>query len=360
MQGVPGNIPQYTIFKGIPYAKPPVGENRWKEPQERESWQGIYHADHFGPIAPQICHPKGSLYREEFFRSPEKMSEDCLYLNIWTPEVNKERKLPVLFWIHGGGLYGGYGSEPEFDGEAFCKEGVILVTFNYRLGVFGFLCQEELTKESVHGIFGNYGHFDQIAALKWVKRNIAVFGGDPDDITIFGQSAGSFSVQTLLASPLTKGDIAGIIVMSCADISRPEPIMQQQPMEKAEKQGAEFLRDIGCCSIEELRNVKMERLLEVSIKGFMKYRMGTVVDHYLLEWTVSECYERGMYPDVPMVIGNTTGEWDLVWNGIKDPKMWKKQKRQAMGKVAERYLDLVQVETGKMFCVLCRKAMHFW
>ena len=344
IEGIPGNIPQYTVFKGIPYAKAPVGELRWREPQETEKWEGVYHADHFGPIAPQMRHPKGSLYGDEFFQSAEDMSEDCLYLNIWTPEVKEEKKLPVLFWVHGGGLTGGYGFEPEFDGEAFCKEGVILVTFNYRLGVLGFLCHEDLAKESEQGVSGNYGHLDQIAALKWVRKNIGAFGGDPDNITIFGQSAGAFSVQTMLVSPLTRGDIAGSIIMSCADINWPDPGMGQKPMETAEKQGAEFMKDAGCHSIDELRGKSADELMAVMMKGFMKYPMGTVIDHYLLDEAVSDSYYQGNYPDLPMMIGNTAGEWTLVFGVPEDPEVWKEQQRQMMGPAAEKYLELLQVE----------------
>lgn len=167
LRGVPAGIPQYTVFKGVPYAAPPVGNLRWKEPQPVIPWKGVRDAARFGPIAPQHRNFMGTLYGDEFYRSTEPMDEDCLYLNIWTPSITHDEKMPVLLWIHGGALMGGYGYEPEFDGEAFCREGVILVTINYRLGILGFFNHPDLSRESPHHVSGNYGHLDQVAALKY-------------------------------------------------------------------------------------------------------------------------------------------------------------------------------------------------
>ncbi len=345
VEGVAGNVPQYTVFKGIPYAAPPVGDLRWREPQPVEAWEGVRDASRFGSIAPQQRHFMGSLYANEFFRCSEAQSEDCLYLNIWTPTVTRDEKLPVLFWIHGGGLTGGYGTEPEFDGEAFCRQNVILVTFNYRLGFFGFYANPELSKESPHGVSGNYGHLDQIAALKWVRRNIAAFGGDPDRITIFGQSAGAGSVQTLLHSPLTKGDIAGIIIMSSATIDKLNAIMRGEPLAEKEQQGLAFMEEAGCKSIAELREKSYEELREVGGTGFMgKYRFGTVKDGYVVEQSPSDGYFSGDYPDIPMMVGNTAGESGMAFGIANDVKAWKEEQKKGYGSYADRFLELAAVE----------------
>ena len=197
----------YTVFRGVPYAKPPVGEKRFCPPEEPACWEGVYKADHFGCVCPQTEHEPDSFYGKEFYLDPEfgmKQSEDCLYLNIWTPANTVDEKLPVAFWIHGGAFMHGFSHESEFDGAAYCERGVILVAINYRLGAFGFLAHPWLSEESGAGRSGNYAILDQIAALKWVKENIAAFGGDPENITVFGQSAGCMSVQTLVSSPLTE------------------------------------------------------------------------------------------------------------------------------------------------------------
>ena len=204
----------YDIFWGIPYAKAPVGELRWRAPQRHEGWEGVYHADHYPNRSMQQEH-RDPFYDKEFYDIPERetpFSEDGLYLNIWTPAKEAGEKLPVAFWVHGGAFLGGNGYEKEFDGEAYCRRGVILVTINYRVGPFGFLARPWLSEEDENlggsGVSGNYGILDQIAALKWVRENIVAFGGNPENITVFGQSAGGESVYTLVSSPLTQGMIA--------------------------------------------------------------------------------------------------------------------------------------------------------
>ncbi len=345
LRGIPGNAPQFTVFRGIPYAKPPVGELRWKEPQPAEAWEGIRDASRFGPMGLQERQCRGSLYGDEFFRSSEPMSEDCLYLNIWTPSVTHDEKLPVLFWIHGGALTSGFGHEPEFDGEAFCKEGVILVTINYRLGILGFYANPELSAESPHHVSGNYGHLDQIAALHWVKRNIENFGGDPDKITIAGQSAGAFSVQFLLTSPLSKNDIAGAVIMSSASVSKLSAIMRPVLMEDAEKAGAEMVKDAGCANVNELRRLSYEELKAIPGAGWGgKYMFSSVIDHYSLERSPSESYFQNEYPDIPMMIGNTVGEGQMFFGTSMDVDQWKKQQEAVFGPYADRYFELAAVQ----------------
>ena len=194
------------VFAGIPYALPPVGDLRWREPQPMTNWNGIRAADHFGdrPMQP-------TLWKDMIFRST-RMSEDCLYLNVWAPTTGTN--LPVLVFFHGGALVAGDGSEPRYDGSAFARQNIIVVTVNYRLGVFGFYAHPELTRESPHHASGNYGFLDQNAALEWVHANIAAFGGDPGKVTIGGQSAGSFSVSLHMVSPLSRGLFRGAIAES--------------------------------------------------------------------------------------------------------------------------------------------------
>ncbi|MFA5264529.1 MAG: carboxylesterase family protein [Opitutaceae bacterium] len=200
VEGVISPDNEVRIFKGIPYAAPPVGELRWKAPQPAPSWTGVRKAVDFPKRAMQ-----GRIFDDMIFRD-DGPSEDCLYLNIWMPEKHPQaRKLPVMVWIHGGGFAAGASSEPRQDGGKLCKKGVMVVSINYRLGVFGFFAHPELTKESEHKASGDYGLLDQVAALEWVRKNIAAFGGDPNNVTIFGESAGSSSVSMLMASPLARG-----------------------------------------------------------------------------------------------------------------------------------------------------------
>ena len=248
----------YTVFKGIPYAKPPLGEGRFAAPQEPDSWEGIYEAEHFGSVAMQVPLDPASFYGKEFYQYPDYMparSEDCLYLNIWTPAGEAGEKLPVAFWIHGGAFLQGYSHEVEFDGEAYCRRGVVLVSINYRLGVFGFLAHPWLEEQAGQGgrrISGNYALLDQIAALRWVRENIAAFGGDPGNITVFGQSAGCMSVQALVSTPLTEDWIAKAIFQSASGY---KSMMGTHTMEEAKKAGEEFVELTGAADLEALRAI---------------------------------------------------------------------------------------------------------
>lgn len=254
----------YTVFCGVPYAKPPVGEKRFCPPEEPACWEGVYKADHFGCVCPQTEHEPDSFYGKEFYLDPEfgmKQSEDCLYLNIWTPANTVDEKLPVAFWIHGGAFMHGFSHESEFDGAAYCERGVILVTINYRLGAFGFLAHPWLSEESGVGRSGNYAILDQIAALKWVKENIAAFGGDPENITVFGQSAGCMSVQTLVSSPLTENWISKAIFQSAGGYDT--GLNRDMPLSEAETIGQEFVELSGAKSLEELRAIPAEKIVEL-------------------------------------------------------------------------------------------------
>jgi para-nitrobenzyl esterase len=310
VKGVETEVPGILLYKGIPYAAPPVGDLRWREPQPVVPWSGVRVCDTFGAAAPQKLTEPGSFYDKEFYaQSPHVKNEDCLYLNVWTPAAGKENaKLPVAMWIHGGAYRNGFGHENEFDGKAWAEKGVILVTINYRLGVLGFLAHPELTAESLNHSSGNYGILDQVAALKWINANIVKFGGDPAKVMVFGQSAGAGSVQTLVASPLTRGLIHSAIIQSGGGIgSRPA-----NKLPDAEKTGESIARFYGCNSISEMRAVPADSLgdFENRTAAFMaaEKRMANLspnVDGYLLNESFSEAALNGNLADIPYIIGGT-------------------------------------------------------
>jgi len=310
IQGVETSTPGVMIFKGIPYAAPPTGELRWREPQPVIPWNGVKVCDTFGAAAPQKLTEPGSFYDKEFYtQSPHVKNEDCLYLNVWTPAAGKtNEKLPVAMWIHGGAYRNGFGHENEFDGDIWAKHGVILVTINYRLGVLGFMAHPELTNESKNHSSGNYGILDQIAALKWIKANIEQFGGDPDQVTIFGQSAGAGSVQVLVASPLTKGLIQGAISQSGGGLGSRRTFT----LTDAEQTGLGLMRFYNCNSIEEMRKVPAEefgdfenRMDEFRRSENQMANLSPNVDGYLLKENFSDAAINGNLPNIPFIIGGT-------------------------------------------------------
>lgn len=302
----------FSLFLGIPYAKPPIGNLRWRPPQEAEAWEGVYRAQTFPPRSMQVVGAPMGMYDKEFYDEPSYQtapSEDSLYLNIWTPAESAGEGLPVAFWLHGGAFLGGFGHEKEFDGEAYCKHGVILVTVNYRLGPVGFLAHPWLSEESRLGggpaVSGNYGILDQIAALKWVRENIVFFGGDPDNITVFGQSAGCMSVQTLVSSPLTRGMIAKAILQSGVGLST------RHSLETAERQGLEFAANAGVHSLEEMRALSFPQIMAAAGpligKGFATNEppYTPVTDGILLTDDYDRIIEEGRTLDIPYLLGST-------------------------------------------------------
>ena len=285
-------------FKGIPFAQPPTGELRWKAPQPVENWTGVRNADHFGPRCMQRPSPGGDFW----FRSTE-MSEDCLYLNVWTPAASAEESLPVLVYIFGGGFQNGDGSEPRYDGGNMARKGMVAVTVNYRLNIFGFFSHPELTKESPHHASGNYGLLDQVAALQWVRRNIAAFGGDPNRVTIAGESAGSMSVSALMGSPLSRDLIAGAIGESGALISSMPP----PPLAETEQDGVKFATSAGAGSLAALRAMSAEQIQEALAKGTgMRFRPN--VDGYFLPKLLTDIFEAGEQSKVPLLAGSNSEE----------------------------------------------------
>ena len=279
-------------FKGIPFAAPPVGDLRWKEPQSTKNWQGVRKADHFGPRAMQR-----PIFGDMGFRS-DGMSEDCLYLNVWTPAKSATEKLPVLVYFYGGGFVAGDGSEGRYDGESMARKGIVALTVNYRLGVFGFMAHPEMTKESPHHASSNYGYLDQTAALRWVQQNIAAFGGDPKRVTIAGESAGSVSVSAQMMSPLSKNLIAGAIGESGSLLGTLPP----SPLDKAEEMGVKFAETVGAKSLAELRAMSAETLLEATAKPGVPW-FTSAIDGYFFPKAPVEIFTAGEQAHVPLLVG---------------------------------------------------------
>ena len=315
LQGVPSAAEGVTVFKGIPYAAPPVDGLRWREPQPVVPWTGVKVADTFGCIPWQDDLSKMGLYGKEFYSDgmPE-MSEDCLYLNVWAPTeslCNPEAKLPVAFWIHGGAFNHGFSNEITFDGDAWASRGVILVTINYREGIFGFLGHPLLAaEEGAEGRSGNYALYDQLAALKWVRSNISEFGGDPDNITVFGQSAGARSVQTLLSAPLADGMIAKAIMQSGGGIN---PDLQgREPLaEKVWEAGRAFCDFAGYTTLEQMRAASAQEIMQKYSEYLAEGNsipVGPMIDMHLVGESFTTAASQNHIPDIPYMIGSTLGD----------------------------------------------------
>lgn len=273
------------LWQGIPYAAPPVGDLRWRAPQPVVSWTGVRPATAFSPACRQTA---------TWITMPQ--SEDCLYLNVWAPEAPKGTKLPVMVWIHGGGYYGGTAAQPLFDGAHIARHGVIVVTLNYRLGVFGFFSHPELAAEGK--VDGNQGLLDQIAALRWVKRNIAAFGGDPDRVTVFGESAGSESVAILTTSPLAKGLFQRTIGES-GNMAMPIDGRDDKAFGKAaaEADGVALGKALNAPHLADLRKLDTETLIK------QPWSPGAIVDGYLVPTDMTAAYKAAQPSRVPLLVG---------------------------------------------------------
>ena len=324
------------VYRGIPYAAPPIGDLRWKEPQPVVAWQGVKIADKFGHPGFQSVHYPGGYATEWGYGDEAPQSEDCLYLNVWTKApANPEAKLPVALWIHGGGYREGWGSEPEFDGQEWANKDVVLVSINYRLGVFGFLTHPLLAAESPHGVSGNYGILDQIEALKWIRKNIAQFGGDPENVTIFGQSAGAGSVKTVCESPLARGYFQKAVIMSGGGITIPDPeakpvemprnsIFRNMTMAEAEQETKKVLDWAGLTDLEKMRRAGTETLYALNtIYNGATGTMGVVtmrpmVDGYVSLESFDDAVLDGSIADVPYMMGYTLNDMGNMSKGIAD------------------------------------------
>lgn len=312
VQGLPAADPRITSFKGIPFAAPPVGENRWRAPQPAKEWDGVLKAYEYKPISMQVRQEidDNNIYTREWAVEPDiAMDEDCLYLNVWTPANRADEKLPVYVWYFGGGLQVGHPSEMEFDGERIARRGIVVVTVNYRLNVFGFLCYPEITEEAPEAP-ANFGHLDQQAATRWVKRNIAAFGGDPDNLTIGGQSAGGSSVMNQLTSPQNK-DLCQRAIVQSGLFNRlyPNTGMPRflRTLEEAEQEGSQFFAFLGVNSLEEARKLDAVYVRDkmVEYKAFW----GTVVDHKFSVGNAFELFLQNKRLQVPVMFGHTSSEF---------------------------------------------------
>ncbi len=345
LTGVTNADGSVEVYAGIPYAKPPVGELRWREPQEPEPWEGVRACDAFAPMSMQqrnselyntlydlIGYHEFSVSLRDNYREP--VSEDSLYLNVWKP-AGEQEKLPVIFYIHGGSLMTGQPSYKAFNGEPLAKKGVIMITFGYRLGVFGYFAAEELAAESPNGTTGDYGLLDQIAALRWVHENIAAFGGDPDNITIAGESAGSSSVNAICVSPLSEGLFRRAIAES-SSVTAIKPYHTFRTMEAALDMGRAIMAEQGAGSIEEMRAIPAEQLVQTRYEN-----SGMTVDGYVLTEMPWLTYEKGENHEEALLNGFNGHEADAfrLLQSV-EPGQYPAMVERLIGGEAGRYLAL--------------------
>ena len=321
---------EVAVFKHIPFAKPPVGARRWTYAEPADGWTGVRDATRFGPACMQKGYPEGSF----FSRPSDPTSEDCLHLNVWS-SMPSDEKLPVMVWIHGGALTRGTGVGTVYDGTELAKKGVVLVTINYRLGVFGYLAHPELSKESNSS--GNYGTSDQIEALRWVKANISAFGGDPENVTIFGESAGSWSVNHLVASPKAAGLFHRAIGQSGGSFRKlPELTRGERP---AETRGMSFQKILEASSIDQMRDIDASEILAAD--DGRSYR--GIVDGQFIPDQIYRLFEQGQFNRVPVMLGYNAEEGTTL--GAlrmlpKNERAYVAGIKQRFDKNAERFLEL--------------------
>jgi para-nitrobenzyl esterase len=318
-------------FKGIPYAKIPVGELRWKSPQPVESWQGIKECKNFSASAMQGHPAPFSMWTSEFIAPESPLSEDCLYLNVWTSTKSDNNKLPVMVYIHGGAFVAGSGSVPVYDGEPMAKKGVVFVTINYRLGIFGFLAHPELSKESESHTSGNYGLLDQIASLKWVRANISAFGGNPNNITIVGQSAGAQSVNYLVSSPLAKGLFHRAIAESGGNVLHTSTT-RSTTLAEAEESCLKWASGIHAQTIADLRKLSVDELLKAN------YSPRPIIDGYSIPEEIGIIFSKGLQNDVPILIGWNANEGNFLGD-IPNSKAFIERAQSMYGEKADKFLE---------------------
>ena len=369
---VVGSTSKNTIvFKGIPYAKPPINELRWRPPVQLDPWSEALQAKEYSKSAWQlgvdtklfiaeIINQSGfSAIKRNLFKTvlsrfgQSNESEDCLYLNIRTPSESVQAGYPVMIWIHGGDHQDGSGNGFPYETDVFCDEGAILVTINYRLGVMGFLCHPELSLESADGISGNYGMLDQIAALKWVQENIAAFGGDPKQVTIFGESAGGESVAHLLTSPLTEGLFQRAIIESAANsgqmIHQTTPVLHHDSGEQIGKNLADNLVQ-GPNQIHALRELSASQIME-EVRGeedFARRSFFPVIDGLILPMSPFQAFREGKEHDVPLLVGSNSDEASLFWPHMPSPLIEYREREPD----ASQMKELIQFEFREDACLI--------
>ncbi|TVZ15656.1 carboxylesterase/lipase family protein [Maribacter sp. MAR_2009_72] len=328
------------IFKGIPFASPPVGNLRWKAPQPVLSWNGTLQCTEFGPSPIQNTPEPFYCWTEEFIALPEPLNEDCLYLNVWTTAKTKTEKQPVFVWIYGGGLSSGSANCAIYDGEELAKKGVVFVSFNYRVGILGFMAHPELTAESGKNASGNYGLMDQIAALKWVKNNIAAFGGDPNNVTIAGQSAGAFSVNTLIASPLSDELFHKAILQSGGLLGS----TRTQSLADAEATGIRFMEKVKATTINELRNLPAKDVHLISNDTNVG-RFGITTEGYVVPKDIKDHFKNGRQHQIPIISGWVTGDGNFSGDNEMTVEAYYNEAQEEYGAKASDFLTIFPAET---------------
>ncbi|HEY1759062.1 MAG TPA: carboxylesterase family protein [Bryobacteraceae bacterium] len=351
VSGAPGKTTEVRVFKGIPFAAPPVGDLRWRAPQPAAKWEGVRSGDQFSATCTTGAGggggrgqakggaPKGNPDQAKAKAAPvaargpagPPASEDCLYLNVWTPAKSATDRLPVIVWTYGGGFTGGSGSEPRYDGEALAQKGVVVVTYNYRLGVFGFLAHPDLTAESSHKASGNYGMMDMATALRWVQKNIAAFGGDPRRVTIDGESAGAFLVSVMVGSPEGKGLFLRAISQSGAWMGLGPAKMKTLAAAEAEGKKA-----AGTHTIAELRAMSAQEAAQ-NLRGVPS---GVIVDGWMIPEDESITYAKGKQNDVDVLVGSNHDEGTFLVRGNTTAEQAKTRAEQTYGEFAPEFLKL--------------------
>jgi len=334
--GVPVAGASVIAYEGIPYAAPPVGALRWRPPQPAAAWSGVLRADHFAASCMQTIRGEHLPWTIQF-AVQKPISEDCLYLNVWSPVggAGSRKRNPVLLWIHGGGFVEGSATPEVYSGEELAKRGVVVVSINYRLGVFGFLAHPELASESPSHSSGDYGLMDVVAALRWVRENIAAFGGDPERVTIAGQSSGAAAVIYMTASPLAKGLFQGAIIESGAYVTPPTTYS----LKDAEENGTVFAQSSGAATLKDLRALGAEKLLEKQKSSKIHFRPD--VDGLFLQQSVAETFAAGKQNDVPTITGQTADEGSNASSyGKANVADYAKAAEKTYGAMHEEYLRL--------------------
>ena len=335
-----------TVYRGIPFAAPPVGELRWRAPQPAAKWEGVKQADRFG----------ARCYQGGRGAPGVDTSEDCLYLNVWSPAKSARDRVPVLVWIYGGGFSAGATSEPTYSGEKLAKRGVVLVSIAYRVGQMGFFAHPGLSAENQHHVSGNYGLLDMISGLEWVQRNIAAFGGDPHHVTIFGESAGGIAVSMLCASPLAKGLFQGAISQSGGSFGPPRPgaTLPGENMKRlvdAESSGAAYARSAGAESIADLRKVTADKLPAGGRGGGMSW---PIIDGYVIPDDQYKLYAAGKFNDTPILVGYNSDEGQ-TFSRVSTPEAISPPSRSGTVRLPIGSSKLIRRAKGR-----CRRRRAIW